>query len=168
MTNSYRILLVKKIALLAVWEYVFLLGGVMLLDTRIQEILKTSKSIAIIGAKDKQGQDVDMVGRYLIWAGYEVYPVHPKRQNVWGLPTYKSLEDIPAQVDIVNVFRAPQYCPIHAEEVLKHQEKGYRTRCFWMQLGISSPEAAKLLAAHQIQVVENLCIKIVHNQIFGA
>ncbi len=139
----------------------------MFLDTRLKKILENAKSVAIIGAKDKQGQPVDMVGRYLMAAGYTVYPVHPVRENVWGLPTYKSLVDIPYQIDIINVFRAPAYCLAHAEEVLVRQGQGKMIQCFWMQEGIFSPEAAQLLDGHNIQVVENMCIKTVHKQFWG-
>ncbi len=143
-------------------------GEYMFLDSRLKNLLKDAKSIAIIGAKDKAGQPVDDVGRYLIWAGYAVYPVHPMRENVWGLTTYKSIVDIPDQIDIINVFRAPAHCKQHAEEVLLRKKNGFSSRCFWMQEGIYSPEAAELLQGHDMQVVENLCIKIVHRQLFGA
>lgn len=54
-------------------------------DTAIRTLLEESRVIAVIGAKDKAGQPVDDVGRYLMAAGYKVIPVHPVRQNVWGL-----------------------------------------------------------------------------------
>ena len=122
-------------------------------------MLKESKVIAIIGAKDKAGQPVDDVGRYLMAAGYTVIPVHPARQNVWGLPTYKSVEEIPEPVDIVNVFRASEYCAEHARETLR---MGTRPRCFWMQLGIGNPEATALMEDAGILSVSDKCIKIEH------
>ncbi len=136
----------------------------MFLDTRIKRILTQAKSIAIIGAKDKEGQPVDRVGRYLMQAGYTVFPVHPKRENVWGLTTYKSIAELPCHVDIINLFRASAYCGAHAEEILRY---GLKPQCFWMQEGIFSPEAAAILAGKPIDIVENLCIKVVHQQIFG-
>ncbi len=136
----------------------------MFFDTRLKKILSEAKSIAIIGAKDKAGQPVDTVGRYLLQAGYTVYPVHPQRQNVWGLPTYKSVAHIPHAIDIVNLFRASAYCPAHAQEVL---ELATPPQCFWMQEGIFSPEAVTILAEKPVHIVENICIKIVHQQLFG-
>lgn len=62
-------------------------------DERLRAALAEAKTIAIVGAKDKQGQAVDDVGRYLIAAGYRVIPVHPVRKNVWGLNTYASLAE---------------------------------------------------------------------------
>lgn len=87
-------------------------------DGRMREFLTQARTIAVVGAKDKEGQPVDRVGKYLIQAGYQVIPVHPIRKDVWSLQTYPSLAEVPFPVDIVNVFRAPQYCPDHARETV--------------------------------------------------
>ncbi|WP_027361202.1 CoA-binding protein [Halodesulfovibrio aestuarii] len=134
----------------------------MIFDEAMRDALDNAKVIAIIGAKDKAGQPVNMVGTYLIDQGYTVVPVHPIRQNVWGLTTYKSIADIPVPVDIVNVFRASQYCSAHADEVLA---LGYKPKMFWMQSGIRSPEAGKKLAANGIAVVEDKCIMVEHSRL---
>ncbi|MFV0421022.1 CoA-binding protein [Oleidesulfovibrio sp.] len=134
----------------------------MLFDDTMRDILAKAKTIAIIGAKDKPGQAVDTVGRYMIKAGYTVIPVHPVRQNVWGLTTYASITDIPVAVDIVNLFRASQYCPEHAREVLA---MAHRPAAFWMQLGISSPEAGALMAQNNIAVIEDKCIMVEHQRV---
>lgn len=131
----------------------------MLDDNTLRALLRKAHSIAIIGAKDKPGQAVDRVGRYLIDQGYRVVPVHPVRKSVWGLPAVASLADLPDPVDIVNLFRAPEYCPAHAEEVLRLP---WKPALFWMQLGIRSPEARLALAATDIAVVEDACIMVEH------
>ncbi len=136
----------------------------MFIDATLKNLFQNTKRIAIIGAKDKSGQPVDMVGRYLLAAGFTVYPVHPVRKIVWNLPAYKDMASLPEPVDIVNVFRAPSFCFGHAEEVL---ELAWKPRCFWMQLGIRSLEAGELLAQQQIRVIEDLCIKIEHQRIMG-
>lgn len=128
-------------------------------DTAIHTLLKESRVIAVIGAKDKAGQPVDDVGRYLMAAGYKVIPVHPVRQNVWGLPTYKSIEEIPEPIDIVDVFRASEFCLEHARETIRLAS---RPRCFWMQLGISNSEASRLAEDCGILSVSDKCIKIEH------
>ena len=128
-------------------------------DAPIQDILKNARTIAIVGAKDKPGEAVDEVGKYLIRAGYTVIPVHPVRQNVWGLPTYTNLADIPVPIDIVDVFRAPEYCEAHAQEAAALP---VRPRVFWMQLGIHSAKAKAVAEAAGMLVVENHCTKIEH------
>lgn len=130
----------------------------------LRALLRDAKTVAIAGAKDAPGQPVNDVGRYLMAAGYTVIPVHPARQNVWGLPTYKSLGDLPGPVDIIDLFRAAEYCPDHAREVL---DLSWRPRAFWMQLGIESPEATALLEPAGITVVQAACIKLEHMRLFG-
>ena len=105
----------------------------MLSFTAIRDVLQRSRSIAIVGAKDKAGQPVDRGGRYLLDKGYTIFPVHP--------------------------FRAPQYCPAHAQEVLALP---WKPLCFWMQEGIRSAEARALLEPEQILVVEDLCLMVEH------
>ena len=130
-------------------------------DTR-HDLLRTARTIAIIGAKDRAGHPVDDVGRYLLQAGYRVVPVHPTRENVWGLPTWKRLTDIPEPVDIVNVFRASEACPAHAREAL---ELAVRPRAFWMQLGIVNAEAAALAVKAGMLTFEDVCIKTEHQRL---
>lgn len=125
----------------------------------LRSLLQDAKSIAILGAKDKAGQPVDRVGRYLLDQGYTVYPVHPVRRIVWGLEAFPTLAELPAPVDIIDLFRAPQYCPEHAREVLALP---WRPRAFWMQSGIRSPEARELLTAIGVMVVEDACLMVEH------
>ena len=125
----------------------------------MRAVLGESRSIAIIGAKDKPGQAVDRVGRYLLEQGYRVVPVHPVRKTVWGLPAFATIAELPEPVDIINLFRAPEYCPGHAQEVLA---LGWKPKVFWMQLGIRSPEARQALAETGITVVEDSCIMVEH------
>lgn len=131
----------------------------MITDNELRTILREAKTIAVVGAKDRPGQPVDEVGRFLIECGYDVIPVHPKRRDVWGLTTYPSLADIPRPVDIVDLFRAPQFCAEHARETLRLSPL---PGTFWMQAGISSPEAEEVLKDSGIRVVDNSCIMVVH------
>ncbi|MFN2267383.1 MAG: CoA-binding protein [Desulfonatronovibrio sp.] len=131
-------------------------------DQDLKNLLEQARTIAIIGAKDKPGQPVNNVGKYLIDAGYRIVPVHPVRKNVWGLETWKSVLDIPFPVDIINLFRADDHCPAHAREILK---LNYTPMCFWMQLGIRSQEAADILKEKPIMVVQDKCIKIEHQRL---
>ena len=131
-------------------------------DDELRGLLSKARTIAIVGAKDKPGQPVDDVGRYLISEGYNVIPVHPVRRNVWGLKTYASLADIPEPVDIVDVFRANSYCPEHAKEAaaLPHTPS-----VFWMQLGIGSEEAQKIASGAGMSTVANRCIMVDHRRL---
>lgn len=131
-------------------------------NIEMKELLTGLKSIAIVGAKDKPGQPVDNVGRYMIAAGYEVIPVHPVRKDVWGLPTYASLDDLPHGPDAVVLFRASEYCAEHARETLRLAPL---PKVFWMQEGISNQEASDLMRAAGVLVLDNICIKKEHERL---
>ncbi len=140
----------------------------MLFDETLRDLLSRTRTIAIVGAKDKPGSPVDRVGRYLLEAGYALAPVHPARKEVWGLPASASLADLPARgiaPDIVCLFRAPDYCPDHARETLALPSPPL---LFWMQEGIRSPEAGAILAGSGIRIVEDLCLKTEHQRLFAS
>lgn len=133
-------------------------------NKELAALFQKVKTIAVVGAKDKPGQPVDRVGRYLIDAGFRVIPVHPKRAEVWGLKAYPSICDIPEPVDLVDLFRAADACPAHAEEFLRLSP---RPLCFWMQTGIVSPEARRLLQGQSALVVEDRCLMVDHRNLLA-
>lgn len=126
-------------------------------DKELAALLSEVKTIAVVGAVDKPGRPVHGVGLAMIDMGFDIIPVHPKRSDVWGLPTYPSVNDIPVPVDVVDLFRNAQFCPDHAREVLKMDPL---PKCFWMQSGIISPEAREILAGSGITVIEDRCLKV--------
>ena len=138
----------------------------MLFANQLRELLGSARRIAIVGAKDNIGAPVDRVGRYLINAGFDVMPIHVVRDTTWGLPTAHNITELPDwgfEPDIVCLFRNPMYCEGHAREVLQLPKL---PKVFWMQEGIRSPEAGKLMAEAGVKVVEDLCLKTVHQELF--
>ena len=133
-------------------------------DQELTALLAGVKTVAVVGAKDRPGQPVDTVGRYLIAAGFTVLPVHPKRSNVWGLPTYASLLDVPGPIDLVDLFREPAACPEHARECLRLARP---PAIFWMQKGIASPEARAILTGLPVAVIEDRCLMVEHKRLSG-
>lgn len=134
-------------------------------DSTLHALFPKIRSIAVVGASDSPSKPVDHVGRYLIKAGFTIYPVHPVRKDVWGLPTFASLADLPAPVDLVDLFRAAEYCPGHAREVLALRAKPF---VFWMQQGITSPEATRLMEDAGVIVVQDACLMVEHKRIMRA
>ena len=132
-------------------------------DEHLRALLANARTIAIVGAKDKPGQPVDGVGRYLIQAGYTVIPVHPVRREVWGIPAVASLAEIHCPVDIIDVFRAPEFCPAHAVEAASMQPL---PALFWMQLGIANAEARRNAEAAGMEVIEDACLMVEHRRLF--
>ena len=139
-------------------------GTMLYADSMLKELLVPGKTIALVGAKDRPGTEVDMVGRFMIDAGFRVIPVHPARTSVWGIAARKTLADIDEPIDIVNLFRAPANCPAHADETLALPQ---RPACFWMQSGIASPQAKALLAPAGVVVVEDRCIMVEYRRLWG-
>ncbi|MBN2141303.1 MAG: CoA-binding protein [Desulfovibrionaceae bacterium] len=124
-------------------------------DKELIALLASVKTIAVVGAVDKPGRPVDTVARALIRAGYRVLPVHPKRKNVWGLETFESLTAIGEPVDLVDLFRASEHCAGHARECLA---MSHLPKIFWMQEGVASPEARRILQGRPVTVVQNRCL----------
>lgn len=133
-------------------------------DAEIRKLLTEIRTIAIIGAKDKEGQPVDRVGRYLLSAGYAVIPVHPVRKGVWGLVTRTTVGELPETPDAVVLFRASEYCSAHAREALALAPP---PKAFWMQEGISCPESRALMEQAGVAVLQNVCIKKEHERLLA-
>ncbi len=132
-------------------------------NEEIKKILQKYKNIAIVGASPKPEKDSHKVTKYMIEAGYNVFPIYPKEDEILGQKVYRSLLEIPNKVDIVVVFRKPQAVMPVAEAAVKRGD----VEVLWTQLGIVNNEAAKLAEDNGIKVVQNHCIKIEHARYFG-
>lgn len=128
----------------------------------IRELLRETKTIAVLGIKTEAhaNQAAYYVPRYLQSAGYDVIPVpvyYPEVTQILGRAVYRKLADIPAAVDLVNVFRRPSDIAPHLGDILAK-----KPRAVWFQLGIRNDEAATQLAEAGIQVVQDRCIMVDH------
>ena len=122
----------------------------------ISELLRNSKTVAIVGISDKPDRPSYGVARYLIEnSHFDLFFVNPLIEEVLGKKVYKSLKDIPVAIDIVDVFRKPADCP---EVLAESIEIG--ARAIWMQLGIDVPEVEEKGTEAGLQVVMDRCIKI--------
>jgi len=132
---------------------------------KIEEMLTNSKTIAVIGMKDDQGEEAYRIPGYMKDHGYQLYPVNPTKagKEVLGLEFYGSVLDIKDEIDIVNIFRRPEFLVEHAREILKMNPL---PKYVWFQLGIYNDEAAKMLEASGIKVVQNRCIMVEHARLF--
>jgi predicted CoA-binding protein len=130
-------------------------------ESEQREILSKCRSIAVLGIKANPASDAFRVPKYMQDHGYRVIPVNPKVESVLGERAFARLVDIDEPVDLVNIFRAVEHLPTHAEEILAMSP---RPTAVWMQLGIHhGPTAAKLRAAG-ITVVQDRCIMVEHRQ----
>ena len=126
---------------------------------QLVKLLKTARNIAVVGLSPKENRPSNMVARYLLAAGYRVYPVNPGQDEVLGLPCYPSLAAVPGQIDIVDIFRNPADVLPIVEEALGLSPL---PQAIWMQQGIVNEEAAALARARGLLVVMDHCIKVDH------
>lgn len=103
-----------------------------------------------------------MVGRYLMQAGYNVYPVNPGQDEILGLRCYPDLLDIPDQIDLVDIFRRSEDIPPVVEKVLQMDTL---PKAVWMQQGIVNEPAAELAREKGVFVVMDRCIKVDHENL---
>jgi predicted CoA-binding protein len=128
-------------------------------SSEIIDILKIFKSIAVVGLSANSWRPSNQVASYLIYAGYKIYPVNPNHEEILGLRCYPDLKSVPAKIDIVNIFRRPEYVLPIVEEAI---EIGVKT--IWMQLGVINHNAAQKAKSCGLKVIMNRCIRIEHRR----
>jgi predicted CoA-binding protein len=133
-------------------------------DSYIRGILNTVKTIAMVGISPKDVRPSYFAFKYLLERGYRMIPVNPGQVggDILGQPVYGKLADIPEPIDMVDVFRAPQYAPAIVAEALALKP---RPQVVWMQLGIRNDEAARLAEANGLKVVMDRCPKIEYGRL---
>jgi uncharacterized protein len=133
-------------------------------DSYIRGILNTVKTIAMVGASEKENRPSYFAFKYLLERGYTMIPVNPGHagEQLLGQRIYARLADIPVPVDMVDIFRASQYAlPVVQEAVTLTP----RPQVIWMQLGIRNDEAAALAETNGMKVVMNRCPKIEYGRL---
>lgn len=127
--------------------------------SEISRLLREVTSIAIVGLSPKENRPSNMVARYLLDAGYKVYPVNPGQTEVLGETCYADLFSIPHQIDIVDIFRRSEDILPIVQQLI---DLNPLPRAVWMQQGIVNDAAADLARKNGIFVVMDRCIKVDH------
>jgi predicted CoA-binding protein len=132
----------------------------------IAGILNSVKTIAIVGASANEVRPSFFVLKYLIAKGFEVFPVNPGHagREILGRMTYARLADVPAPIDMVDIFRASAAVPPIVDEALALEPL---PKVIWMQLTVRDDEAAAKAEAAGIKVVMNRCPKIEYARLSG-
>ena len=129
----------------------------------ISELLKTSRTIAVVGLSNKRFRPSHGVAEYMQRNGYRIIPVNPFEQTVLGEKCYPDLDSIPDRVDIVDIFRRPEFVPEVVEAAIRIGAKA-----IWMQEGVVHEEAAERARAAGLFVVMDRCILKDHRRVaFG-
>jgi predicted CoA-binding protein len=128
----------------------------------IRDLVRTARTIAIVGLSPNVLRPSNFVGFYLQRHGYKVIPVNPRESEILGERSYASLSEIPEPVDVVDVFRAPDAVPGIAEEAV-----AIGAKTLWLQFGVISPEGATIATDGGVAVVMDRCMKIEHARYLG-
>ena len=119
----------------------------------VTEILRTSRTIAVVGLSGQHHRPSHGVAEYMKSAGYRIIPVNPNEPEVLGEKSYVRLEDVPEPVDIVNVFRRSEHVPDIVESAIR-----VGARAVWMQEGVIHHEAAERARRAGLLAVMDSCI----------
>ena len=134
-------------------------------DDEIRRLLEEIKTIAVIGIKTEKDsyKPAFTVPEFMLNAGYDIFPVpvyYPEVTHILGRLVYRKLADIPAAIDMVNVFRRPSDIPAHIDDILAK-----RPKAVWFQLGIRNDDAAETLARSGIKVVQDMCLMVEYGRL---
>lgn len=131
-------------------------------DDDVRRLLDAN-TIAVVGSSTTPEKPAHYVPAYLLDHGYDVIPVNPMADEIFGRPAYDSLADVDAEIDLVNVFRPSEEIPTVVDSVLElDDEPG-----IWIQLGIRNDQAVERAREAGLTVVQDRCIKVEHGKRMG-
>jgi predicted CoA-binding protein len=130
-------------------------------DAYLRGILKGTKRIAVVGASPNPARPSNQILSYLLRHGFEAIPINPGHAggSILGQTVYARLADLPAPVDMVDVFRRNEFLAGVIGEVLALP---WKPEAIWIQLGLRNDDAARRAEAAGIKVVQDHCIKVEH------
>lgn len=136
----------------------------------IKEILSTCKTIAVVGLSREPEKESYRVAKHMQKHGYRIVPVNPFADEVLDEKSYKSLLDIPTEIqkeiDVVDVFRRAEDLPPIVEQAVKLREQHGKPCVVWMQLGIVNEKAAAAARKSGLTVIMDKCIMQEHRRLF--
>ena len=131
-------------------------------DAELREILGLQR-IAVVGCSTTEGKAAHEIPRYLLEHGYEVIPVNPFADEIFGRPAYDSLSEVEEEVEIVDVFRPSDEVQGIVDEAVERDD----VKVVWTQLGIADDAAAAQAEHAGKRVVQDRCLKVEHQRLVG-
>jgi predicted CoA-binding protein len=133
-------------------------------DEELRDLLRRTRVIAVVGLSANPDRPSNQVAWYLHHQGYRLFGVNPRCPvpEVFGVPLLRSLDQVPAPVDVVDVFRRPEYAPEVAREAV-----AVGARALWLQAGIRNAEARAIAEDGGLACVEDRCLKVDHARLLG-
>lgn len=128
----------------------------------IERLVRESRTVAVVGLSARPDRPSHGVARYLVDSGLTVFPVNPALRTWEGLPAYASLAEVPGHIDIVDVFRQPEFVGEAARDAV-----AVGAGALWLQLGVVNEPAARLAAEAGLDVVVDRCLAVEHREVVG-
>jgi len=128
----------------------------------IKEIFESVKTIAVLGLSPDESKASHRVAKYLQEHGYKIVPVYPKGDEILGEKVYRSLAEIPFEVDMVDIFRKPAVFDAVADACIERGD----VKVFWGQVGLVNNAAAEKARKAGMKVVQNQCAMVDHRNLF--
>lgn len=129
----------------------------------IKEIFESVKTIAVVGLSPNPTKDSHRVAAYLQSVGYTIVPIYPKEDTILGQKVYRSLQEIPFKIDMIDIFRKPAAVMPIVEAAIERGD----VDVVWLQKGIVNNEAAQKAKDAGMKVVQNRCTMVDHKMLFG-
>ncbi len=126
----------------------------------IRRVIAGAHTIAVVGASPDPARPSHRVARYLRDAGLRIFPVNPSIGTLLGVPAYPTLADVPEPVDVVDVFRRPEYTVDIARDAV-----AIKAGTLWLQLGVVNEDAARIAEEGGLDVVMDRCMAIEHRRL---
>jgi predicted CoA-binding protein len=137
-------------------------------DSLIKSILRSVKTIAMVGASTNEIRPSYFAMMYLLNKGYRIVPINPGAagKQILGQTVYADLKGVPGPVDMVDIFREGRYAPQIARDVVAQKDR-LGVKVLWMQLGVISEEAEQIGRQAGLTIVMDRCPKIEHGRFSG-
>jgi len=132
-------------------------------ENQIRRILKTARTIAVVGLSSNPEKDSYPIAEYLQQQGYRILPVNPTAKEILGEKVYPDLLSVPEPVDVVQIFRPSEAVPPIVQQAIQ-----IKAKVIWMQTGITNAEAAQAARAAGLEVVEDRCMRVDHRFLIAA
>ena len=129
-------------------------------DEQLAEIYRATRTIAVVGASTNDSKPAHRIPAYLQSQGFQIIPVNPDADTIFGETTVKSLAEITGLVDVVDVFRPTDEAPEIARQAV-----ALGARVLWLQIGIESEEAARIATEGGLAVIMNTCMGATHKRL---
>jgi len=138
--------------------------------SEIEEILTKRKTIAVVGLSRDSDKESHRVSAYLKAHDFHIIPINPFADEILGEKSYKSLLDIPDDVqktiEVVDIFRPAEDVPSIVDQAIKLKRLYGTLQVVWMQLGIANEEAAEAAKRADLTVIMNKCMMVEHSRLF--